>query len=75
MVKIEKEYEGKYYVYNNKTGACADIVRIYEYNPLGKDKTRYRVDYQGGTKLSMVTLNEAKSYARKLVKCYVAIIL
>ena len=68
MIRIDKEYEGKYYAFNDKTGASADIIRVYEHNPLGKDKVRYRVDYQGCTKLSMVTLTEAKSYARKLVK-------
>ena len=68
MVKIEKEYEGKYIAFNDKTGECADIVRIYEYNAYGKDKVRYRVDFKGITKLSLVTLTEAKSYARKLVK-------
>ena len=68
MIRINKEYEGKYIAFNDKNGECADIIRIYEYNPLGKNKVRYRVDYQGSTKLSMVTLTEAKSYARKLVK-------
>ena len=68
MIKIQKEYDGKYIAFNDKTYACADIIRVYEYNPLGRDKVRYRVDYQGCTKLSMATLTEAKSYARKLVK-------
>ena len=68
MIRIDKEYEGKYIAFNDKNGDCADIIRVCEYNPLGKDKVRYRVDYQGCTKLSMVTLTEAKTYARKLVK-------
>ena len=67
MIRIEKEYEGKYIAFNDKTGACVDIVRINEYS-FGKSRVRYRVDYKGSTKLSMVTLTEAKSYARKLVK-------
>jgi len=66
MIRIEKEYEGKYIAFNDKTGACADISRINEYG--GSGKVRYRVDFRGCTKLSMVTLTEAKSYARKLVK-------
>ena len=65
MIRIEKEYEGKYIAFNDKTGACADITRINEY---GSSKVRYRVDFRGYTRLSMVTLTEAKSYARKLVK-------
>ena len=68
MIRIDKEYEGKYYAFNDKTGDVSDIIRVYEYNPLGKDKVRYKVDYKGCTKLSMATLTEAKSYARKLVK-------
>ena len=47
MIRIDKEYEGKYYAFNDNTGASADIIRVYEHNPLGKDKVRYRVDYQG----------------------------
>lgn len=67
MIRIEKDYEGKYTAFNDKTGVCADIVRISEYS-FGKTKVRYRVDFEGSTKLSMVNLAEAKSYARKLVK-------
>ena len=68
MIRIDKECERRYVVFNDKNGKCADIVGVSEYNPLGRDKVRYRVDFQGSTKLSMVTLTEAKSYARKLVK-------
>lgn len=68
MIRIDKECEGRYIAFNDKNGKCADIIGVSEYNPLGKNKVRYRVDYQGSTKLSMVTLTEAKSYARKLVK-------
>ena len=68
MIRIDKECEGRYIAFNDKNGECADIIRVYEYNPLGKDKVRYRVDYQGCTKLSVATLTEAKSCARKLVK-------
>lgn len=68
MIRIYKESEGEYIAFNEKNLKRADIVRIYEYNPLGKDLIRYRVDYQGYTKLTMVTLTEAKSFARKLLK-------
>ena len=69
MIKIQKEYDGKYIAFNDKTYACADIIRIDGgYSAYGRSKVQYRVDYQGCTKLSMVTLTEAKSYARKLVK-------
>ena len=68
MIRIQEESKGRYVVFNDKTFKCADIVQIDEYNPMGKSKVRYRVDYEGSTKLSMVTLTEAKSYARKLVK-------
>lgn len=68
MIRIDKECEGRYIAFNDKNGKCADIIGVFEYNPLGRDKVRYRVDYQGNTKLSMITLTEAKSYARKLVK-------
>ena len=68
MVEIYKETEGQYVAFNDKNGKSAYIIRIYEYNPLGRDLIRYRVDYQGRTKLSMATLTEAKSFARKLLK-------
>lgn len=69
MIEIIKECEGIYIAYNKKTGKTADIVRINGvYNAYGRPKVQYRVDFRGITRMSMVSLTEAKSFARKLVK-------
>jgi len=68
MVKVKKECEGKYIAFNDETGACVDIIEIYQYNQCGECKLRYKIDYQGNTKIILPTLVEARSYARKLTR-------
>jgi ribosomal protein S17 len=68
MIKFLKEDESTITAWNDKTHKAADIVRIYEYNPLGKEKVRWRIDFEGKTVLSMATLTECKAKARKILK-------
>lgn len=65
---IKEVQEGNNYViFNDKTYKCADIVQFEDYC-LGKIKEYYRVDSDGSTKDTMLTLSNAKKLARKLVK-------
>lgn len=65
---IEKANEGEYVAYVAGTGINADIERIYEFNALEKAPVRYRVDFEGKTKYSLLPLGEAKAKAKELLK-------
>lgn len=67
---IQKEYEGRWSVYNTSTGKSAYIVKIEEFGFLASSKSRYRVDNgKGETIASMIDhFSTAKSIATKEVK-------
>ncbi|GLO68260.1 MULTISPECIES: hypothetical protein [Oceanobacillus] len=69
MIKLIREYDGKWMVYNTQNSKVADILTINEYNYYPQTKTRYRVDYKGETQKSMIEhFSTAKSIAWKIVK-------
>lgn len=69
MIKVIKENETKWMVWNKKTGEIADIVRIFEGGYLASKNAKYRVDYKGKTVDTMIVgWTRAKSVAMKLVK-------
>lgn len=68
MIKIQKESEDLWMVYNTETGDVANIVRCQDYM-LGEITQFYRVDYRGETEDSLIkNFQKAKSIAIKLVK-------
>lgn len=68
MIIIDKVCDGEYIVFNKENCKAADVIKINEYNAFAKSKVTYRVDFEGRTVLSGVSLPEAKSEARKRVK-------
>lgn len=69
MLKLIKEYEGKWFVWNTKTNKCADIIRINGYNPFGKSNPQYRVDVNGKTVESLIdSFQKARGIASKNVQ-------
>lgn len=63
---VDKE---NYQIFNDKNFKCADIVLINEYSLINTSKKKYyRVDFEGVTKESKISLSEAKKLARKLVR-------
>ena len=69
---VENKYGKDYclYVMTSKGAVTADIRLIQEYDCYGKKAARYRVDFRGYTKRSMVTLAEAKKIARAVLDPY-----
>lgn len=69
MIKVNKENEKTWCVWNTKTGKTADIVKISEYNAFFPNKTRYRVDVSGITVDTLIeNFQTAKGVAYKAVK-------
>lgn len=69
MIKIIKQSESSWCVWNTKTKKCADIVKIEEYNAFIKRNSRYRVDVSGSTIKSMIeNFQTAKNVAYKAVR-------
>lgn len=69
MIKFVKETESSWYAWNTSTHKVAYVHRIYEYNPLGTPKNKYRVDYGMHTMASMIeNFQTAKGIAYNLVK-------
>jgi len=67
MIKLAKENENTWCVWDTRTGKCAEIVKIYDYI-LGKEKIRYRVDVAGITVNSLIEKFQiARSVAYKAV--------
>lgn len=67
-IKIVKEYDGKWMVWNKSNGKVADIVRIQEFGILGSSKPRYRVDVSGKTVESLIpNFKSAEKVARSFV--------
>lgn len=69
MVKTNKDYDGRWTVYNTLTGKMATITSITEHGLIGTQKTRYRVDVKGRTVKSMIDhFATARAEAKKYVK-------
>jgi hypothetical protein len=69
MIKLIKECEGSWCIWNTKNNKCADIVKINEHNAYVKSKSRYRVDFKGSTISSMIdNFQTARGIATKAVK-------
>jgi hypothetical protein len=69
MIKIEKEFDGQWVVWDTNTQRTATIVRIDDYFMGQKKKCHYRVDYKGRTVETMIELfHKAKSTASKQVR-------
>lgn len=68
MVKVIKEQEGKWLVWNKKTGKMAEIVAIQDFGYLAKSHKQYRVDVEGKTVETMLDhFQTARSIAVKHV--------
>jgi len=68
-IKVHKEDDARWIVYNHKSGKTADIVKIEEYGFGVHRKNRYRVDQSGRTVKSMIDhFQTARSAAIQLVK-------
>lgn len=68
MVKIVKEFDGRWTVYNTYSGETATIIRFKEQGILANSKPIYRIDVNNQTAKSMIThFATAKAEAKKLV--------
>lgn len=69
MIKMQKESDGRWIVWDTKTLREATIVRIDDYFMGRKMKSRYRVDYKGVTVETMIDVfHKAKTAASKRVR-------
>lgn len=69
MIRLIKEYEGKWCVFNSRNGKCADISKINEHHALKGVKPRYRVDHNGKTIGTMLeNFQTARGIASRAVR-------
>lgn len=68
-IRVHKEYDGEWLVYNYDTGASAKIVRYNHSYGFIKEKSQYRIDVNGKTIATGIeSYRKAESMARKSVK-------
>lgn len=66
MIKVKKEYDGVWTVYDTKTKKTATIVKFKDGMPWEKKYSFYRVDVNGQTVASMIDhFQKAKGVASK----------
>lgn len=69
MIITNKDYDGRWTVFNTRTGETATIISIKEHGFLATNKIRYRVDVKGETVKSMIDhFQTAKAAAKKFVE-------
>lgn len=69
MIKTQKEYDGRWMVWNTNTMETAWIVRIDDWFMGRKQPSQYRVDKEGQTRATLLeSFANAKSAAGKLLK-------
>lgn len=69
MIKMQKEFDGQWIVWDTTTQKTATIIRIDDYFMGKKLPSRYRVDYIGKTVATMLDkFSEAKTIASRQVR-------
>jgi hypothetical protein len=72
-IKLIKESQDVWSVWNNRNGKLATIISIQEFGYLATNKKKYRVDVNGKTIRSMIDhFQKAKAIATKHVKGEIA---